>query len=622
MECFEGLWPYSTWRPGQREIAEKVYRGVKERSHTLVGYPTGAGKTAAVLVGALAAARECGLRIIYLVRAKSQFQAPLRELRRIRRKLEFNAVFIQSKRDMCLIRGSSLLPYDEFLRFCNELVRAGLCPYYARSVKARVELSGIVEYRRLLAKAGEVGACPYELAKRALRNADIIVAAYNYLFEPDIRRVFLKEIGVNLEDVLLIVDEAHNLPQAVVNILSKEIRRQWVKVARREVSRYCVGEGCERLVRGLYALYSFMGRMRRVVRRGEVELDRGELMEVAPNPAELSRAAALIESRVQHASVLRRVAAFLRVALERRAGYTLVAALSDGDVSLRALCISPASETSRIFRAISGSILMSGTLPPRDYMVYMLGLGEERTRELRLPLPWANRVRMVAVRGVSSRLVERGARTYRLMAKAIDDLYSRLEWGTGLVVAPSYDMAKALRAYVKSRPIFMEREDTRVEDLVKAARSYERLLVFCVAWGKLVEGIELKLDGASAIRLVIIAGLPVPEPSVLNRKLVEVLRYKVCSSELAWRLVYMVPAAVRVVQAVGRSVRSERDYAMVAMLDERILEPYLKDYVSSFGYNIRVVTSVEQLSLEYESFLALVRGGKAGLGAGVMGSKR
>lgn len=605
------IWPYNSWRAGQREIAEAVRDSALEGNHLMVGYPTGAGKTAAALTGALAASLRGGFKVVYLVRARTQFQAPLRELKTITKRIQLDAVFLQNKRDLCLVRGVQLLPYDEFLRFCSELVRSGLCPYHRRASEVSVSLEGLLSPRELLARASEAGACPYELARRALSTADVIVAAYNYIFDPEIRRAFLSDLGTGLSEVLLIVDEAHNLPSAVISVLSKEITSRRVRAARREVSRYCRGGECEKVERDLYSLYSFMSKLRRAVeRRGEIEVERGDLIEVAPNPDDLMRIAAVVESRVGRATAIRSVASFLKAVARHKPGYTLVAEPMDGDVALRNLCVSPAGEAGAVFQGVKSAILMSGTLPPRDYMVSMLGLEEGRVRELRIPLPWARRVKVMVMKGVSSRYVERGTATYGLMAHVIDELYMHLRRGVALVVAPSYDMAKAIRAYLRARPLFMEREDTKLEDVISAAQRYEKLLVLCVAWGKLVEGIELRSDGLSLIRLVVLAGLPVPEPNLLNRQLVEVLKYKVGDSDAAWRLVYMIPAAVRVAQAIGRSVRSERDYAAVAILDERVLDPYLSKYLATFGYSVEAANGVKELLSKYIEFArAMEEGG-------------
>lgn len=598
----EKLWPYMAWRHGQAEIAEAVYYSTKQSRHLLVSYPTGAGKTAPALVGALSAALEHELRVIYAVRTKAQFQAPRRELSLIAKRTDIRAVFLQNKRDLCLIKGAKLLPYDEFLNFCSELVRSGLCPHYAlaRGISCSVR---ILDVESLFNVAGS-NACPYEVARSALKEADVVVAAYNYIFDPAVRRVFLEDVGAGLDRVLLIVDEAHNLPYSLASILSRELSERVVRAARREVARTLKRVDVEK---SLYVLLATLRKLRRISAEeiSESEIARSDLLEAAPNAVELSRLVPLVERNLGRASALRKLAAFLQLLESERPGYVVAARVEDGDFKLVALCTSPSRGSAPVFSNVWGSVLMSGTMPPKQYLVNLLGLEDWRTDEIRLRSPWAVNVGIVVTKGISSRFVERGEAMYEAMADFIDGLYARLRSGVCLVVAPSYNMAKALRPYLKATPLLVEREETRFSEVEEAVKRYDKLMVVGVAWGKLAEGVELKYDGRSAVKLVIVAGLPVPEPSILNKRLVENLKHKVKSSEEAWRLVYMVPAAVKVAQAIGRSVRSESDRAAVAILDERALEPDVKSYIESFGFALEPVVSLEEAASKLERFMVV-----------------
>jgi DNA excision repair protein ERCC-2 len=592
---YRALWPYPSWRAGQEEIARRAYLSAREGSLLLLNYPTGAGKTAAVLAGALAAALEEGLKVVYLVRAKAQFQAPLRELKLMSKRVELNAVFLQNKRDFCQVRGASLLPYDDFIKFCAELRSSGLCPF-SRAPQPPV-FRGVLGYEDIVALAAEAGTCPYEVARSALRSSHVVVAAYNYVFDPSIRPLFLEDLGAQLERVVLIVDEAHNLPYSLSSILSKELSERAVKRARRELARFYSGPDKPRLERDLYALSTLLKRLRAPAKgvEGEFEVSPSDVIEVAPNAAELLRVSAVVERSLGRASELRALAAFLMALSERKPGYVLAARVSDGEVTLVNLCVAPGREAAATFSSVRSACLMSGTLPPREYMVHVLGLDESRVRELRIPTLWASNAIVVALRGVSSRYVERVDATFELMSKVLDELFARLSRGVALVVAPSYSVAKALRARLRSSPIFLEREGTRVSELLNAVRSYDKLMVLCVAWGKLVEGIELRLDGESLVKLIALAGLPVPEPNLLNKHLLSSLRARTGDFDAAWKMVYLIPAAVKAAQAIGRGLRSERDRVAVAILDERALEPTVKNYLEGLGYAVNPAESPEEL---------------------------
>jgi DNA excision repair protein ERCC-2 len=598
---FKSIWPYSIWRAGQEEISRYAYSSAREGRLLLLGYPTGAGKTAAVLAGTLAAAFEEGLRVVYLVRTKAQFQAPLRELEALSKRIELNAVFLQNKRDLCLVKGVRMLPYDDFLKFCVELKTSGLCPF-GKAIRSPPE-RGILSYDKILSLAAEAGACPYEIARSALRSSHVVVAAYNYIFDPRIRPFFLEDLNERLSRVSLIVDEAHNLPYSLSSILSKEISERTVRSARRELARFYQGPDKPRIERELYALNALLRKLRHAAKsfEGEFEVSSSEVIEVAPNAAELLRASSAVEPLLGRASALRSLAVFLTSLLEGKSNYVLTARVSNGETTIVNLCVAPSKEASAVFSSAKSACLMSGTLPPRDYMVEMLGLDDSRVTELRLPSPWAANATVVVLKGVSSRYIERDDATFERMAYVVDELYARLKKGVALVVAPSYSVAKALRARIRSSPVFLEKESTRASEVIDAVKRHEKLLVLCVAWGKLVEGIEFKFNEESVIKLIVLAGLPVPEPNTLNRYLLSSIKARTKDPDAAWKTVYLVPAAVKVAQAIGRGLRSERDKVAVAVLDERALEPSIKSYLEEIGYAIGSAENLLELLAKLES---------------------
>ena len=63
--------------------------------------------------------------------------------------------------------------------------------------------------------------CPFEVQLELAQRADAIVADYNYVFEPGVALRHLT--GEELSDAILVIDEAHNLPDRARQIFSPEI---------------------------------------------------------------------------------------------------------------------------------------------------------------------------------------------------------------------------------------------------------------------------------------------------------------------------------------------------------------------------------------------------------------
>src|SRR5438132_10008568 len=91
--------------------------------------------------------------------------------------------------------------------------------------------SGILDHLRqnnsnydpdvVFAEAKREQVCPFEVQLELAARADAIVADYNYVFEPGtaLRHLSRDE----LDQVILLVDEAHNLPDRGRKIFSPEL---------------------------------------------------------------------------------------------------------------------------------------------------------------------------------------------------------------------------------------------------------------------------------------------------------------------------------------------------------------------------------------------------------------
>src|SRR5439155_435930 len=75
--------------------------------------------------------------------------------------------------------------------------------------------TGIGKTAQALVRAsGACGVCPHRVAMDAAAKSRLVVCDYNYVFS-EIRERFLPRLGRSLEDLILIVDEAHNLPDRI-----------------------------------------------------------------------------------------------------------------------------------------------------------------------------------------------------------------------------------------------------------------------------------------------------------------------------------------------------------------------------------------------------------------------
>lgn len=89
----------------------------------------------------------------------------------------------------------------------------------------------ILDVEDLRTSGREHGYCLFYMSKTLIDDADIVFMPYNYLLDPKIRHF----IGVELNDAVIILDEAHNVPQTCEDSASIEFKSSHITEAIREV---------------------------------------------------------------------------------------------------------------------------------------------------------------------------------------------------------------------------------------------------------------------------------------------------------------------------------------------------------------------------------------------------
>jgi DNA excision repair protein ERCC-2 len=144
---------------------------------------------------------------------------------------------------------------------------------------------------------------------------------------------------------------------------------------------------------------------------------------------------------------------------------------------------------------------------------------------------------------------------------------------------------------------YVEDRGSTIDDLEEGIRANG--LIHVVAGGKLSEGIELVENGRSLIKSVFIAGVPYPQRDDYIEELLKNMRRKVPDRE-AWDYIYNMASSIRAMQAIGRSVRSEEDRALIILGDRRFMAQDMRKYMG-----IRIGRIARNI-VEFKSLVKLV----------------
>ncbi|HLB67471.1 MAG TPA: ATP-dependent DNA helicase [Thermoplasmata archaeon] len=593
--------PFPRIRPGQDAFLTDAIRAMLEGRHLLAHAPTGIGKTAVALTAALADARRMGHLVFFLTSKQSQHWMAVETLRRIAaRGHRVVGIDVIAKRGMCLQERAPAAETG-FQEFCDHLVRSRRCGWFARSAEPAVKIAmqKVLHVRELIETAQACGTCPHKAAIEAARQADVVVCDYNYVFS-DIRDRILPRIERTLDEIVLIVDEAHNLPDRIRAHLTGDLDVPTLVRAAKE-ARIVDSEagahlqGIARSVRATLLAENGertvgKGILVEAVERGLRGIDYRDLIRFARAAGE-----ALAERGLP--SVLPQVTTFLGRWWDHDEGILrLIVGGELGRFSIRLL--DPAILSGPVFHEVHASILMSGTLHPPEMYANLLGIPPERRilGVYRSPFPPENRPVLVSPRVTTSY----GRRSATMYASIAREAAAAAHAVPGNVAAffPSYELLEnvvaKLRPLVADRTLHVERAEWGAADRARALEAMRsppdrrHALLLGVLGGSLSEGVDYPGNLLSA---VIVVGLPLSPPNleVEALKAYYATRFGVAKG---YDYAYVYPAVSRVLQAAGRCIRSEEDRAAVVVLESRVLDArYSRCFPPDFP--LRAVPDVE-----------------------------
>lgn len=216
-------------RPGQIDMIRESREALRKGGYHLAAAPTGIGKTAAALAAALeVAALTPGQKsIFFLTSRQSQHRIVVDTVRRINeRRINQTPVTLV---DMIGQSGMCVQPFAKesphvFSMMCSTARREKSCkPWITKApgltkriLDSPLHVDELVELAKIHRVDGQITqTCPWKAAREAANHADIFVGDYNHLFDEGVRTSSLEAMGIALEDIILVVDEAHNLPDRI-----------------------------------------------------------------------------------------------------------------------------------------------------------------------------------------------------------------------------------------------------------------------------------------------------------------------------------------------------------------------------------------------------------------------
>ncbi len=645
--------PFQERRKGQQELMEEVSTAVTNGTTLLLQAPTGSGKTVGVMYPALQSSLSRGAQLIYVTPKNSQHNVARQAIERInetsilqkqdvgrkrkrntrRRKgrsidnehltvdapgdspaenldetaaiskadAELKSLILTAKSKLCL--KEQMICHPDYCEFAKDYYGK----VYENDLVRVVSDHAVVDAGVLERYAREYEVCPFELSLDCIKNVDVVVGDYNYVFSPtNITGRFQYSLSAKKEKPELIIDEAHNLPARAESYYSASISVDDLRNFRRQIDALPSNLSGNSLAAVLDEFIKLIDQYRSLKSGTKyddevVDIDREHVRLLAEESAQFAAQyistleMVAVDDPVLSAhrtiegfsSILEYISDEFKLLYKRTAGGTL-----------KVVCCDASKFLADSYKLFNSTVAFSATLKPFEYYADLTGIShadaDYRTRELLSPFPKKNR-KLLVIPQVSTTYTDR-RRFYSKIAEAIGKIVS-IKPGNYVVFFPSFDFLQKVAELSEihgSELVLQEKgiSKRRMEDILSRLEGKDsRIVLFAVQGGVFSEGVDYPGDMLSG---AIIVGPAIPTYDKERELLIRYYQERYGQGE-RYGLVY--PAMAKAVQSAGRVIRSEHDRGLIVLMDRRFINQEFTSVMPGDWFDSSVAELVSQTIL-------------------------
>lgn len=559
--------PHADFRPGQRHLAESVFKAVSTGRCLMAQAPTGIGKTLGTLFPMLKALAPQQLDKVFFLTAKTPG-----------RKLALDAAqVIVASADAPPLRVLEMIARDKACEHPDKACHGESCPlargFYDRLPAARQAASrlSLLDQSALREVALAHDVCPYYLSQEMARWADVVVADYNYYF--DFSALLFGLAQANNWKVAVLVDEAHNLVErgrqmysasldqgtfngvrkTAPDVLKKpmqRVNREWNALNGTQTGAYqAYDKAPEKLLQALSSCSASIGDYLNDHPQGLDSALQGFYFDML----QFCRVAELFDEQFLF-DISKRD-------LERKRNLSLLCLRN----------VVPAGFIRPRLTAARSTVLFSATLSPRHYYADLLGTPTD-TVCIDVESPFhADQLQVHIVNQISTRFVHRQSS----LAPIVDLIAAQFckSPGNYLAFFSSFDYLQQVAQLLAEKHPHISlwsqsrgMGETQRQQFLDQFHADGQGIGFAVLGGAFGEGIDLpgaRLIGAFIATLGLAQLNPVNEQ--MKRRMAAIFGS-------GYDYTYLYPGVQKVVQAAGRVIRTQQDQGVVMLIDDRFGE--------------------------------------------------
>jgi DNA excision repair protein ERCC-2 len=436
--------------------------------------------------------------------------------------------------------------------------------------------------------------CPFDLAMMRSEQADVVVCDYNYIFDPAVYlRHFFQEN--DHDDCILIIDEAHNLYGRAMDYYSPSLRRADIRECLQSLP---FDEAlADDLSAWLRSLDKFFTQLRESgdeqfgeEKKFPVTLprvffykkrDEAEKLAMRYFIYRFGQRRATVEDPIKE--LFTQFFAFVNTlelanadAPQLEDQFSFIFDRTEAQ-QIKILCKDPSRLLKKRLDGFHSVVAMSATLEPMEFYREVLGFDAKRTEMVSLPSPFARENRKVLVVPAVSTAYRTRGRFHEKLAAIIATVVAQRR-GNYAVFFPSHDYLRQVEPFLRARlAARAEGAELIVQQraMSDAARESVRAQLRETARGKVVLAVQggifsegVDFAGETLIGVIVVGpALPTVD---FERELLR--HYYQKKNGQGFEYAYLYPAMTRVIQSVGRLIRTETDRGVAVLICNRFAQ--------------------------------------------------
>ena len=589
--------PFKDYRKGQKELSKYVYGVAKNHGKLFIEAPTGIGKTMSTIFPSIKYLLEDDQSKIFYLTAKATGKENAHKALSILKEngLNISDVIITSKEKICFCKGKNCNP-DE-------------CPFtkgYYNKIKEIIKESILryddFDYETICYIANKYSVCPFELELDLSLFCDVIVCDYNYVFDPiSYMKRYFDEDSTHY---LALVDEAHNLVERSKEMYSACIDKKLyldAKFAQKNIPNRKIKNALARINK---IFIDYEDRFETSQTKVEDFSDESykEFNHFITVYQEVSKEKNKDVTK-ELTNLYIELNKFLKISELFSERFLLYVDKKEDTIALKAYCLDASRFLSATAASLNSTVFFSATLSPLTYYMDVLGGNKDNDPNLVLQSPFpSDNLKLIIAPKISTRYKNR-EKSYQTVANYLKTFVSTKK-GNYFIYLPSYEYLENILPLVEfddEVDLFIQKKDmTEVEknDFIShfQADNEKTTVGLAIIGGAFGEGIDLVGDSLIGVAIV---GIGLPK---INFESNQVVEYYKDNDINGFSYAYTYPGMNKVMQAVGRLIRTENDRGAALLIDERYM---WNDYRSLFKKewsDYEVVLNEEDLKSTLQNF--------------------